>query len=226
MDPQIPLSSSESGFRQQKIDKGALLAQCPLFADLSQWELKSISQLMRLVEYKKDDIIYKEGGEPGAFYVVVSGRFEAFITTPDKRKVLAYLRRGDYFGEMSLLNSQPHSATIHALTDSITLELDKDHFKGIIESNAKISIEIGRRLSWRLKGGDTRARHLVRSDVISIYSNQQRIGRTSFSINLAASLSRETHQKTILLDMSPTGSVIASKLHASKKVPLGQFRDI
>ncbi len=226
MDSQPPLSVPEGGFRQQKIDKGALLAQCPLFADLSQWELKSISQLMRLVEYKKDDIVYKEGGEPEAFYVVVSGRFEAFITAPDKRKVLAYLRRGDYFGEMSLLNSQPHSATIHALSDSITLELSKDHFKGIIESNAKISIEIGRRLSWRLKGGDTRSRHLVRSDVISIYSNQHKIGRTSFSINLAASLCRETHQKIVLLDMSPTGSVIASKLHAAKKVPIGRFRNI
>lgn len=216
----------QDGFSgKQKIDKAALLAQCSLFSPLSQWELKSISQLMRLVEYKKDDTVYKEGADSEAFYVVVSGRFEAFNVSSEKRKVLAYLRRGDYFGEMSLLNNQLHSATVRALSDSITLELKKEDFKRIVETNAAISLEIGRRLSWRLKGGDTRTRHLVRSDVISIYSDQRRIGRTAFSINLAASLSQETRQKTILLDMSPTGSEIASRLRA-KKVPIGRFRDI
>lgn len=226
MDPKILPDEPQNWFSgKQKIDKAALLAQCSLFAALSQWELQSISQLMRLVEYKKDDIVYKEGTGSEAFYVVVSGRFEAFNVATDKRKVLAYLRRGDYFGEMSLLNSLPHSATVRALSDSITLELKKDDFKRIVESNAAISIEIGRRLSWRLNGGDTRSRHLVRSDVLSIYSDQHKIGRTSFSINLAASLYQETHQKTVLLDMSPSGSEIASKLHA-RKVPILHFRDI
>src|SRR3989338_6620549 len=89
--------------RFEKIDKVALLAQCPLFAGLSQWELRSISQLMRLVEYHKDETVYREGGEPEAFFVIVSGRFEAHAIAGDKKKVLAYLRRGDYFGEMSLL---------------------------------------------------------------------------------------------------------------------------
>src|SRR3989338_2477889 len=88
--------------RFEKIDKVVLLAQCPLFSGLSTWELRSISQLMRLVEYRKDELVYREGGEPESFYVIVSGRFEAFVTSGEKKKVLAYLRRGDYFGEMSL----------------------------------------------------------------------------------------------------------------------------
>src|SRR3989338_3246030 len=107
-------------------DKVALLSHCPLFVHLSQWELKSISRLMRLVEYKKDEIVYKEGGEAESFYVIVSGRFEAFVSAPEKKKVLAYLRRGDHFGEMSLLTNQPHSATLRALSDSMVLELKKD----------------------------------------------------------------------------------------------------
>ena len=57
--------------RFQKIDKAAFLSLCPLFSGLNPWELKSISQLMRLVEYKRDEIVYKEGGEADSFYVVV-----------------------------------------------------------------------------------------------------------------------------------------------------------
>ena len=88
----------DAGSRFQKIDKVVLLAQCPLFSRLSQWELRSISQMMRLVEYKKDEIVYQEGGEGERFYVIVSGRFEAYVTSSGKKRVLAYLRRGDYFG--------------------------------------------------------------------------------------------------------------------------------
>lgn len=218
---------SEINPRLQKIDKVVLLAHCPLFSGLSQWELKSISQLMRLVEYKKDEIVYPEGIEPEAFYVVVSGRFEAYVaTSTEKKKTLAYLRRGDHFGEMSLLTGQPHSATIRALSDCLTLELKKDDFKKTIEHNAVISLELSRRLSSRLKGGDGRTRSLLRSDIISIYTNQQKTGRAVFSINLAASLYQETHQKTILLDMSATGSEVASKLHLAKKILINEFQNI
>lgn len=219
--------SQEPSSRYQAIDKISLLAQCPLFAGLSRWELKSISQLMRLMEYKKGEIIYREGEEADGFYVVVSGRFEAAAAAIDiKKRVLAYLRRGDYFGEMSLLTNQPHSATLRALSDSLVLFLRKDDFKNTIEHNAAISVELSRRLSSRLKGVDPRSRTLFRSDVISIFGNQRGVGRTAFSINLAASLFRETGQKTVLLDMSPTGSEIASRLHMARKLPLTHFQNM
>ena len=194
---------SEPNSHPRKIDKVALLAQCPLFAGLSQWELRSISQLMRLVEYRKDELIYREGGEAESFYVVVSGRFEAYSSSGEKKKVFAYLRRGDYFGEMSLLTGQPHSATLRALSDSLVLEIKKDDFKRTIEHNATISIELSRRLSSRLKVSETRS--LLKSDVIAVYGHQSK-APGSFSLNLAASLFLETQQKTILLDIKLTSS--------------------
>jgi len=73
--------NSETNPRFQKIDKSALLSSCALFSGLSQWELKSISQLMRLVEYRKEETVYCEGEESKSFYVVVSGRFEASVSS-------------------------------------------------------------------------------------------------------------------------------------------------
>ena len=210
----------DPGDRFQKIDKVALLAQCPLFAGLSHWELRSISQLMRLIEYKKDEIVYEEGGEGEGFYVVVSGRFEAYVTAADKKKVLAYLRRGDYFGEMSLLTEQPHSATIRALSDSLVLEIKKEGFKKSIERNATISLELSRRLSSRLKVTESRTRSLFRSDVLSICGSQSKSQRGLFSVNLAASLMTETHQRTVLVDLSPSESEAPAIGERVERVPL------
>ncbi len=218
--------NSEANPRFQKIDKAALLSLCQLFSSLSQWELKSISQLMRLVEYRKDELVYREGTESESFYVVVSGRFEASVSSLEKKKVLAYLRRGDYFGETSLLTNQTHSTTVRALSDSLLLELKKEDFKKTVEHNATVALEISRRLSSRLSGKESRSRSLLKSDVISIFSNYYKEDHTEFSINLAASLFNETHQKTILIDMDSAGSSGVFKRHQAKKYPLSQFRNI
>ena len=216
---------SDPHSRFEKIDKVALLAQCPLFAGLSQWELRSISQLMRLVEYHKDEAVYSEGGEAEAFFVIVSGRFEATVADATKKKVLAYLRRGDYFGEMSLLTGQPHSATLRALSDSMVLVIKKDDFKKTIEHNATISLELSRRLSARLKVTESRARPLFKSDVVSVHGTQPRLVRSFFSLNLAASLFDETHQRTVWVDLSTSSDEPALGVPGARTA-LATFHDI
>ncbi len=219
---------SETNPRLQKLDKVLLLAQCPLFSGLSHWELQSISQLMRLVEFKKDEMVYREGENAHAFYVVVLGRFEASASVNTKKDIYAYLKRGDYFGEMSLLTREPHSASIRALSDSLVLELKKEDFERTIEHNATVSMELSRRLSARLKGGEARIRSLFKSDIIAIYGIQPRSGQSLFSVNLAASLCHETHQKTLLVDIQSTanGGNIPLMPDSSKRISLSQFQNI
>jgi len=212
--------------RFEKIDKAVLLAQCPLFAGLSHWELRSIGQLMRLVEFRKDEVVYREGGEAEGFYVIVSGRFDAYVSEGDKKKVLAYLRRGDYFGEMSLLTDQPHSATIRALSDSLVLEIKREDFKKMIEHNATISLELSRRLSSRLKVTESRSRSLFKSDVVSIYGAQSKSDRAFFTANLAASLFEETHQKTVLLDLALSSEDPTLSQPGAERISVGKLQNI
>ncbi len=216
----------DANARFQKLDKVVLLSQCPLFSGLSSWELRSISQLMRLTEYKKDEVVYHEGGETEGFYVIASGRFEAYAHAPEKPKVLAYLRRGDYFGEMSLLTNQPHSATIKALSDSLVLEIKKDDFKKSIEHNATISLELSRRLSTRLKVTDSRSRSLFKCDVVSICGNQPKNERGRFTLNFASSLYDETHQKTILIDLSTSSSAAPITGERVDRIPMDRFQEL
>ncbi len=212
--------------RFEKIDKAAMLAQCPLFSGLSHWELRSISQLMRLVEYRKDELVYREGGEAESFHVIVSGRFDAYVSSGDKRKVLAYLRRGDYFGEMSLLTDQPHSATIRALSDSLALEMKREDFKRTIEHNATISLELSRRLSSRLKITESRSRSLFKSDIVSVFGAPAAIDRSFFAVNLASSLFEETHQKTVLIDLALTSDEPTPCNPGAERISASRFRDI
>lgn len=185
--------------RASHLDKASLLSRSSLFSGLSSWELQSIGRLMRLIEFRRDEVVYQEGTPADSFYVIASGRFEAFANVAGKKKTLAYLRRGDYFGEMSILTGDPHSATLRALSDAVVLELKKDDFKRVIENNAVISLELSRRLSARLSVKNPHTRSLFRSDVIGVCSFTPREGAASFSLNLAASLSRETGQKTALV---------------------------
>ncbi|MBI2095668.1 MAG: cyclic nucleotide-binding domain-containing protein [Candidatus Omnitrophica bacterium] len=221
-------SNSETNPRFQKVDKVILLSQCPVFSGLNQWELQSISRLMRLVEYKRDEVVYREGGDADGFYVIVSGRFEASVSSDDKdkRKVLAYLKRGDHFGEMSLLTNQPHSATLRALSDSLVLELKKEDFKKTIEHNATISLELSRRLTSRIKNGEASSQRLLKNDIVAIFSNRPNNGPDAFSLNLAASLFQETHQKTILVELGPARAESRPSVGAAKKIALQRLENI
>ncbi len=217
--PPFPEQSSE---KIKNIDKTHALRLCSLFKSLNRWEIISISRLTRLVEIKKGEIVYREGEVPQSFYIVVSGRFEVFQDSQRARKILAYLKQGAYFGEISLLTGGVHSATVQALSDSLVLEIAKDDFQRKVQHHPSIALEMGRVLGTRLQKGEKP--QLLRSDFISVYSAHRRTDHTSFCINLAASLHRETGRRTLLVDMSPSGSIIWGRLHIEKRIPLGALR--
>ena len=214
----------------QKIDRLHFLRRCSLFAGLSEWELQSIARLTRLVEVKRDEVVSKTGDPAGAFYIVISGKFEVFSGEGAKRQVLVYLKQGSYFGEMSLIADQPHSATVAARSDSLVLEISKENFKHIVEHNAAVSLEISRVLSRRLKEENERSmgggRRLLRTDIIGIQSTHREPEQASFCVNLAVSLHLETAQSVCLVDMSPTGRAISDRLRITPQLPRQYFNEI
>jgi predicted acylesterase/phospholipase RssA/CRP-like cAMP-binding protein len=220
-------TSEEPSF--QRIDKIHVLRLCQLFKRLSHWELSSVSRLTRVTEFKKNEVVYRAGENPKLFYIVISGRFEAFLERDGKKEALAYLKQGAYFGEMSLLSDATHSSTVQALSDSLVLIISKHDFKKIVESNAAVSLEISRVLSARVQAknkGSSELPHLLKSDVIAVYSAHRTSDHTAFSVNLAASLHHETHQKTLLIDMSPSGQEIFDWLRIHKKADVSVFKQL
>ena len=109
-------------------EKVVILKRVPVFAACTEDQLHLIADRTRLVEYKKGEVVYQEGDEANAFYIVSSGRLRAFAHVDGQEKTFTVFHNGDSFGEISLLTGETHSATVQALNDTLILQLQKKDF--------------------------------------------------------------------------------------------------
>ncbi len=185
-------------------DKEYIIKELAFFAGLSKKELALINARSQIVEYRKGQIIYTEGSAPSAFYCVLSGRVQ--IYTKDKLGnplILEYLHRGKYFGIISLLTNETHSVTSEVINDCAVLVIPKEDFNVILESIPRLAIDLSRSLSRRLKRKDIHQKKIFESTVVSVFSSYAQAGKTIYALNLALSLSCETHKSVIILDILP-----------------------
>ncbi|GEM_PF-1301030 len=128
------------------------LKKMPLFSLVNEKDLKGIADHLEEVSFKKDDIIIKEGDEGDGFYIIEDGLVNVLASLPDEDEniKLSRLKKGDYFGEMSLITGAPRSATIVAETDVKLLKLLKADFDTYILKNSSIAISLTHILSERL----------------------------------------------------------------------------
>src|SRR5271157_5770795 len=112
-----------------------VLAAVPLFAGCSQRELRMIAGLGTDLQVKEGSVLTEEG-EPGSELVIVLGG-EAVCTI--KGTEVARFERGDFFGEMSLLDQGLRSATVTATSDMEILVLESREFKRLVTEAPSIA---------------------------------------------------------------------------------------
>lgn len=138
-----------------------LLKGVPIFRDLTTDELDRIIALGRIVTYPKDMILFKEGDQGEALYVVLEGSICVSKAAPTgKENPMAFMERGSCFGEMALVDDFPRSATAVASLESRVLFLDKLAFLDLLEVDGGIARKIlwafCRSLSFRLREASDR----------------------------------------------------------------------
>jgi CRP/FNR family cyclic AMP-dependent transcriptional regulator len=121
--------------------------QVPLFESCSQRELRAISGVVKEVSHPKGTTIAKEGDPGVGLFIIVDG--EAEVTIGGKR--MAILRRGDFFGEIALLDGGPRSATVTARTDMRLLGLTEWVFRGLIQEHPTIAVRTLESMAGRLR---------------------------------------------------------------------------
>jgi len=128
------------------------LKNMPLFSLVDENDLKGIADHLEEVSFEKDAVIIKEGDEGDGFYIIEDGLVNVLANLPDEEEniKLSRLKKGDYFGEMSLITGAPRSATIVAETDIKLLKLLKKDFDTYILNNSAITISLTHKLSERL----------------------------------------------------------------------------
>ncbi len=124
-----------------------LLSNFAFFRNIDQNNLNSVIQYFKLKEYKRNEIILRKGDPGGFFYIVVSGQVEILN---DAGISISTLKRGEVFGEMSLICDENVGATVQAGSDSQLLYIGHRHFKEIILKYPSLQMYFTRLLAKRL----------------------------------------------------------------------------
>lgn len=128
----------------QKVE---MLSNVPIFQGLSKKELAAILRSGREVEHPSGRAITQEGRSGIGFHLILEG---VASVTARRRRVAEY-GPGDYFGEMSLLDGRPRSATVRAETELKTLSLASWEFQRLIERYPSIARKMLIEMSGRIR---------------------------------------------------------------------------
>jgi len=132
----------------------AILEKVPLFKDLTQDSSKLISQKITLEYYPPEHVIFHEGDEGDAMYIIKKGAVKIFHgddTDPDEQEQIAVLTDNSFFGEMALVSEKPRNANAQTLENSEIFVLKKDDFYKLITNNPSLAEQISSEFIQRVK---------------------------------------------------------------------------
>lgn len=128
------------------------LARVPIFGKCTPQEISAVAAVAQESHFDPGQIIVTQGTPGQAFYLMLNGRVEILR---DGNSLGAF-GQGDFFGEMSLLDQAPRSATIRAIDATDCLMLSSWDFKAVLERYPSIAIKLLEVLSRRLRVADER----------------------------------------------------------------------
>ena len=186
-----------------------VIKRLPIFKGLGEKELTVLAERAIRKRFPKESIIVQEDDEGDSLMVILSGRVKVVLHSEEgKEIILSILKDGDFFGEMSLLDGQPRSATVVAMEDSTLLIIQRNDFLYQIEKNPTIAKAIFAEMSRRMRRADERIGNLILLDVYG------RIAR--FLLDLARTDGAKV-EGGIMIEKRPTQQDIASIVGTSRE---------
>ena len=142
------------------------LKNCPLFSDLSKWELHFMRKVLHKRLYTNGEIVFKSRSNAG-MYLILKGGVNVLQGTPDAQEepaLISSLKPGDFFGELALVNKTSYdNVFIQANQNSQFLAFYQPDLDLVIEKRPQIGIKILKRLSnilsVRLKKAEQKILH-------------------------------------------------------------------
>lgn len=129
-----------------------LLAEIPLFEELSEGELAIVAQRVRQRRYKEGDTIFHRNDPGVALYMIVTGKVKIHNETSDGTDcIIAILSEGEFFGELAVIDGNERSADATTIEPTELLMLTKDDLHDILQRYPRISLTLLSTLSGRLR---------------------------------------------------------------------------
>jgi len=138
----------------------------PLFASLDDDAAVELRNLLRTQDVTSGTTLFRAGDAGDAMYLIESGRVRISVTDDDKKEiVLAELARGDYFGEMAIIDGKQRSADASVVEPARFAVLSRESFLGFIQSNPTVALEMLSATFSRLRHTDKMLQQRVSRNV-------------------------------------------------------------
>jgi CRP/FNR family transcriptional regulator, cyclic AMP receptor protein len=142
------------------------LRHVPLFESLDDKAATELCQLLESLDSKANTVLFRAGDAGDSMYLIERGKVRICVQTKDRQQVtLAELGRGDFFGEMALLNGEPRSADAVVAEDAKLALLSREHFLSFMRKTPDVALEMLTALANRLRHTDELLRHSATRNV-------------------------------------------------------------
>lgn len=180
-----------------------LLGQVPLLRNLPADDLERFAARTRTYEFGPEQDVVEIGTPGRSLFLILDGTVRVLYPSQNTDFELARLGRGDFFGEMALLNDKPRSATVRTVDDVRVLALDKADFREVVAEHPRLALELLEAMSVRIRNADEQISGLsdqAMEDPLTGLAN-----RRAFRERMAQEIDRERRYGTpfslILLDV-------------------------
>ena len=143
-----------------------VLASVPLFAALDDETAELLAAALTTRAVVRGHVVFEEGDPGDRLFIVLDGKMKISRAAADGREnLLAVLGPGEMFGELSLFDPGPRTATASAVTDSTLASLDHDDLRPLLLDQPGVAVQLLRALAQRLRRTNEAMADLVFSDV-------------------------------------------------------------
>jgi CRP/FNR family cyclic AMP-dependent transcriptional regulator len=146
-----------------------LLAQIPLFDTLAAEDLEALASRMTERHYKASEKVFDKDDQGSSMYIVLSGAVQIFLPGAGPEEppvVLKDARTGEYFGELSLFDDKPRSASVQATVETTLLELTRTDFGDHLSTSKNAAMTILAEMAERLRETNSLLSQRAARDVV------------------------------------------------------------
>jgi CRP/FNR family transcriptional regulator, cyclic AMP receptor protein len=196
-----------------------LLRSVSIFADLEPAELSALERLAVVREFADGAVVVSQQDAGDALYVLVQGKVKVVLYGESGREIILSIFKvpGDFFGEMSLLDDEPRSATVIAAERSRLLVLSRKDFHAHLQRHPRTALRVLTELSRRLRRADAVIGNLALLDVY---------GRLAGKLRELAAAEGEEVDGGVVLRQRPTQAEIAAMIGTSRETVSRALSDL
>jgi CRP/FNR family transcriptional regulator, cyclic AMP receptor protein len=196
-----------------------LLRSVSIFADLDAGEVAALERLADVREYPDGGVVVSQEDAGDALFVLVRGKVKVVLYGDSGREIILSIFKtpGDFFGEMSLLDNEPRSASVIAAEPSRLIVLSRRDFQAHIEAHPRTALRVLTELSRRLRRADAVIGNLALLDVY---------GRLAGKLRELAAAEGEETEEGLVLRQRPTQAEIAAMIGTSRETVSRALSDL